>query len=117
MLPPTPAEAAEGRRSTTLSGARVNLPVAGSHFLLLARANGSRFLIPFVISPPPPATAAARRDRGGGDGARSGGSGGDEVSDDFGDDPGEIALCIWGETRLFEILNTIDDTIEMNSPS
>jgi hypothetical protein len=39
------------------------------------------------------------------------------VSDDFGDDPGEIALCIWGETRLFEILNTIDDTIEMNSPS
>jgi hypothetical protein len=56
-------------------------------------------------------------DRGGGDGARGGGSGGDEVSDDFGDDPGETALYIWGETRPFDILNTIDDTIETNSPS
>jgi hypothetical protein len=60
-------------------------------------------------------------DRGGGDGARGGGSAGDEVSgdfgNDFGDDPGETALYISGETRPFDILDTIDDTTEMNSPS
>jgi hypothetical protein len=118
-LPPTPAEAAEGRRSTTPSGARVNLPVTGSRFWLLMWADCSRFLIHFIISPPPsaPATAVARRDRGGGDGARGGGSGGDEVSDDFGDDLGETTLYIWGETRPFDVLNTIDDTTETNSPS
>jgi hypothetical protein len=76
-------------------------------------------LDPLHHLPPPsaPATAVARRDRGGGDGARGGGSGGDEVSDDFGDDLGETTLYIWGETRPFDVLNTIDDTTETNSPS
>jgi hypothetical protein len=78
MLPPAPAEAAEGWHNTTLSGARVNLPVAGSRFWLLAWADCSWFLIPFVILPPL-ATVATQGDRGGGGGARSGGSVGDEV--------------------------------------
>jgi hypothetical protein len=56
---PTPAEAAEARRTTTPWGAQVNLPDAGSRFWLLMRADCLRFLIPFVILPPP---ATAGRD-------------------------------------------------------
>jgi hypothetical protein len=75
----------------------VNLPVVGSRFWLLAWADCSRFLIPFIILPAP-ATAVARGDQGGGDGARGGGSGGDEVGmcDDFGDGLGVTALLDLG---------------------
>jgi hypothetical protein len=40
----------------------------------------------------------------------------DDFGDDFGDDLGETSLYIWGETRPFDVLNTIDDTTETNSP-
>jgi hypothetical protein len=86
---------AEGRRTTTLWGARVNLSVAGSRFWLLARADCLRFLIPFVILPPP-VTAAARWDRGGGDGARGGGREGDEVGMGV-TILGSILGTIWGK--------------------
>jgi hypothetical protein len=55
----TLAEAAEARRTTTPWGARVNLPVLGSHFWLLARSDCSWFFTAFVIFQSP-ATAAAQ---------------------------------------------------------
>jgi hypothetical protein len=55
----TSAEAAEARRTTTPWEARVNLPVLGSRFWLLARFDWSRFFTAFVIFHTP-ATAAAQ---------------------------------------------------------
>jgi hypothetical protein len=52
----TPAEA---RRTTTPWGARVNLPVLGSRFWLLARSDYSRFFTAFVIFQSP-VTAAVQ---------------------------------------------------------
>jgi hypothetical protein len=55
----TPAEAAEARRTTTPWEARVNVPVLGSRFWLLARSDCSWFFTAFVIFQSS-ATAAAQ---------------------------------------------------------
>jgi hypothetical protein len=54
-----PAEAAEARRTTMPWEARVNLPVLGSRFWLLARSDCSWFFTAFVIFQSS-ATAAAQ---------------------------------------------------------
>jgi hypothetical protein len=53
-----PPEAAEARRTTTPREARMNLPVHGSCFWLLARSDCSRFFTTFVIFQSPATVAA-----------------------------------------------------------
>jgi hypothetical protein len=55
----TSAEAEEARRNTTPWEARVNLPILGSRFRLLARSDCYRFFTAFLIFQSP-ATAAAQ---------------------------------------------------------
>jgi hypothetical protein len=54
----TPVEVAEARRTTTPWEARVNLPVLGSRFWLLARSDCSWFFTTFVIFQSPTTVAA-----------------------------------------------------------